>query len=47
MKGMLEKSKNLTYASCEVKINSALNDESLAKLYELCDELCSDFIKNN
>lgn len=39
MKGMLEKSKNLTYAETEVKIMSALNEESRAKLLALAKEL--------
>ena len=40
MKGMLEKSKNLTFADTSVKILSALNDESSAQLDALADELC-------
>lgn len=40
MKGMLEKSKNLTLCESEVKIISALNEESTAQLKALCDELC-------
>lgn len=40
MKGMLEKSKNLTYADTTVKILSALNGESEAQLAALADELC-------
>ncbi len=39
MKGMLEKSKNLTYAQTEVKIMSALNDESMAQLEALAKEI--------
>jgi len=42
MKGMLEKSKNLTFAKTEVKILSALNDTSTAQLMALADELCQD-----
>jgi len=42
MKGMLEKSKNLTYANTSVKIMSALNDESRAQLEALAAELCAD-----
>ena len=41
MKGMLEKSKGLTYARNEVKILSALNPESAAGLTALAEELCS------
>jgi len=40
MKTMLEKSKNLTYLDTEVKILSALNEESQSSLNALCDELC-------
>ena len=39
MKAMLEKSKNLTYADTEVRLISALNDESRAKIKLLADEL--------
>ena len=39
MKGMLEKSKNLTYAGTEVKIMSALNEASAAQLDALAEEL--------
>ena len=39
MKGMLEKSKNLTYTESTVKILSALNDESKAQLDALAQEL--------
>ena len=40
MKGMLERSKNLTYAENEVKIMSALNEESEKQLEALAEELC-------
>ena len=40
MKGMLEKSKNLIYAETEVKIMSALNEESEKQLDALAEELC-------
>ena len=39
MKGMLEKSKNLTYAETEVKIMSALNEASAAQLDALAEQL--------
>ena len=39
MKGMLEKSKNLTYAETEVKIMSALNEASATQLDALAEEL--------
>lgn len=41
MKGMLEKSKNLTYTDATVKIMSALNGDSTAQIKALADELCS------
>ena len=39
MKSMLEKSKNLTYLETEVKIMSAMNDESKAQIKALAEEL--------
>ncbi len=39
MKAMLEKCKNLTYAENNVKIMSALSDESIAQIEELAKEL--------
>ena len=39
MKSMLEKSKNLTYLETEVKIMSALSDDSRAQIKSLADEL--------
>ncbi len=39
MKGMLEKSKNLTFAENHVKIMSALDEESIHRLNALADEL--------
>ena len=44
MKGMLEKSKNLTYAENAVKILSALNEESTNQLNALADELCREYL---
>ncbi|MBQ8612920.1 MAG: flavin reductase [Ruminiclostridium sp.] len=44
MKGMLEKSKNLTYTDTTVKILSALNEESTAQLNDLADELCREYL---
>lgn len=40
MKGMFEKSKNLTFTDTTVKILSALNDESRAMIDALAKELC-------
>lgn len=39
MKGMLEKSKNLSFTDTTVKIMSALNEESIAQIRALADEL--------
>jgi hypothetical protein len=39
MKGMFEKSKNITYTENNVKILSALNDESEKCLVALAEEL--------
>ena len=44
MKGMFEKSKNLTFADTTVSILSALNDESKEALENLANELCKDYL---
>ena len=44
MQGMLEKSKNLTFTEHNVKIVSALNDESSAQLEAMAEELCRDYL---
>ena len=44
MKGMLEGCKNLTYTENNVKIFSALNDESNAQITALSDELCREYL---
>ncbi|MBO5784317.1 MAG: MBL fold metallo-hydrolase, partial [Clostridia bacterium] len=44
MSGMLEKSKNITYADTTVRILSALNEQSEAQLEALADELCKDYL---
>ena len=44
MRGMFEKSKNITFAENTVKILSALNDESTSQLNALADELCREYI---
>ncbi len=44
MKGMFEKSKNITFTDTTVKILSALNEESMAQLDALADELCKEYI---
>lgn len=44
MKGMFEGSKKLTYTDTNVRILSALNDESSAQLEKLAEELCRDYI---
>lgn len=40
MRSMLEKCKNITYTEAGVKIVSALNEESIAQLRALAEELC-------
>ncbi|MBE6623989.1 MAG: MBL fold metallo-hydrolase [Ruminococcaceae bacterium] len=47
MKQMLEKSKNIAYAETEVKILSALNEESLEQIERLSDELCKEYVQAN
>jgi rubrerythrin len=42
MKDMLENSKNLTFTKTNVKILSALNEESIKQIERLCDELCQN-----
>ncbi len=44
MKGMLEKSKNLTYTDTTVTIQSALNEESKNQLKTLSEELCREYL---
>ena len=44
MKAMLEKSKNITYTENNVKIMSALNDDSKAQIDALAKELCQDYL---
>ncbi len=44
MRGMLEKSKNLTFTETTVKILSALNEESTAQLDALAEELCREYL---
>lgn len=44
MRGMLEKSANITYTDTTVSIMSALNDESTAQLSSLADELCREYL---
>jgi len=44
MRGMLEKSKSLTYTDTTVTILSALNDESLTQLDAMVGELCREYL---
>ncbi len=44
MRGMFEKSKNITFAETVVTIKSALNEESLAQLETLSGELCGEYL---
>ena len=44
MRGMLSRSKNITFAENNVKIMSALNSESLSRLEALSRELCREYL---
>lgn len=44
MRGMFEKSKNLTFTDTTVKIMSAMNAESSSQIDALADELCREYI---
>ena len=44
MRGLLEYCKNITFADTTVKILSALNEESMAQLNRLADELCKEYL---
>ena len=44
MKGMLEKSKNLTYTDNTVKIMSSLSEESTAQIEALAEELSREYL---
>ena len=44
MRGLLEKSKNITYTDTSVKILSSLNEESLASINALADELSMEYL---
>lgn len=43
MKGMFEKSRDITFAETTVRIMSAMNDESRAQIEALAGELCTDY----
>ena len=43
MKGMFEKSKNITFTEQTVRILSALNDDSRAQMSALAEELCAEY----
>lgn len=47
MKGILEKSDNLRFTEHNVRILSALSDESRAQVEALASELCSDYEQRN
>ena len=47
MKGMLEESKNLTYAETSVRINSAMNAANKEELEALASELCKEYIAHD
>ena len=40
MKGMFEKSKNITWLENNVKIMSSLSDENVAEIDAMAEELC-------
>ena len=44
MKGMFDKSKNITFTDTTVKILSSLNDDSKAQVNALAEELCKDYL---
>ncbi len=44
MKGMLEQSKNLTYAENNVSILSSLNEQSTNQISALAEELCKEYV---
>ena len=44
MSGMMEKCKNISYAEHNVRILSALNEESTAQIDALADELCKEYL---
>jgi len=44
MRGMFEKSKNITFADTTVKILSALSEDSSAQLNALAEELCREYL---
>ena len=44
MRGLFEKSKNLTFTDTTVKISSALNEESKAQIDRMVDELCREYL---
>ncbi len=44
MRGMFEKSKNLTFTKTTVRLLSALSEESRGQIDALADELCQDYL---
>ena len=44
MKGMFEKSKNITFTDTTVKILSALSDDSRAQVEAMAEELCREYL---
>lgn len=45
MKGLFEKSKNITFAENEVHIKSAMNEQNTVEIDALANELCADYNK--
>ena len=44
MRGMFEKSKNITFTDTTVKVLSALNDESRQQIEDMAEELCREYL---
>ena len=44
MRGMFEKSKNITFTDTTVKVLSALNDESRQQIENMAEELCREYL---
>ncbi len=44
MKGMFEKSKNITWLHNEVKIMSSLSEENLEQIDKMAEELCKEYV---
>ncbi len=47
MRGMFEKSNNITWAETIVRIKSAVNSDNIAQINSLADELCMEYIERS